>query len=199
MTTPVDPDYHAAHLFNESEETKQSERFRTYKRCRKILETQYDTERLQDRLLRLIVKLFYDRDMTNIKDAKKIVKNLPIPLAIATKESWLNTYDGKIESDDYSNDCFEWAIGLVNQNKITFDTCVKAFTLYDKGHFEEVVTAHIRIKEQEHRLRYTIPNRKRVAKTIEEINRHEEEQREEVKRIKKQINKLTARLNELHM
>lgn len=207
MTTPEDPDqrknpdpnYYAKRLFNESEEKKHSENYQTYERCRVILEGQYDSERLNDRLFRLIVKMFYG-DIPNIRNASKIVRNLPIPQAIATNEKWLNAYhDGKIDSDDYSNDCFTWAIGLVNQNKITFDTCVNAFTQYDKDHFEEVVMALIDINKLDYYLRRTLPHRKRVAKTIEEANRHEREYKEEVKRIKDEINDLTARLNELHM
>lgn len=207
MTTPEDPDqrknpdpnYYAKRLFNESEEKKHSENYQTYERCRVILEGQYDSERLNDRLFRLIVKMFYG-DIPNIRNASKIVRNLPIPQAIATNEKWLNAYhDGKIDSDDYSNDCFTWAIGLVNQNKITFDTCVNAFTQYDKDHFEEVVMALIDINKLDYYLRRTLPHRKRVAKTIEEANRHEREYKEEVKRIKDEINDLTANLNELHM
>lgn len=207
MTTPEDPDqrknpdpnYYAKRLFNESEEKKHSENYQTYERCRVILEGQYDSERLNDRLFRLIVKMFYG-DIPNIRNASKIVRNLPIPQAIATNEKWLNAYhDGKIDSDDYSNECFTWAIGLVNQNKTTFDTCVNAFTQYDKDHFEEVVMALIDINKLDYYLRRTLPHRKRVAKTIEEANRHEREYKEEVKRIKDEINDLTARLNELHM
>ena len=207
MTTPEDPDqrknpdpnYYAKRLFNESEEKKQSENYQTYERCRVILEVQYDSERLNDRLFRLIVKMFYG-DIPNIRNASKIVRNLPIPQAIATNEKWLNAYhDGKIDSDDYSNKCFTWAIGLVNQNKTTFDTCVNAFTQYDKDHFEEVVTALIDINELDYYLRRTLPHRKRVSKTIEEANRHEKEDKEEKVRIKDKINRLTARLNELHM
>ena len=188
MTTPEDPDqrknpdpnYYAKRLFNESEEKKHSENYQTYERCRVILEGQYDSERLNDRLFRLIVKMFYG-DIPNIRNASKIVRNLPIPQAIATNEKWLNAYhDGKIDSDDYSNDCFTWAIGLVNQNKITFDTCVNAFTQYDKDHFEEVVMALIDINKLDYYLRRTLPHRKRVAKTIEEANRHEKEYKEEV-------------------
>ena len=203
MTTPEDPDqrpdYYANRLFNKPEEKKHSEDYQKYERCRHILEEQYDSERLNDRLFRLIVKIFYG-DIPNIRNAKKIVINLPIPQAIATNEKWLNAYDdGKIDSDDYSNKCFTWAIGLVNQNKTTFDTCVNAFTQYDKKSFKQVLMALIDINKLDYYLRRTLPHRKRVAKTIEEANRHEKEYKEEVKRIKDEINDLTARLNKLHM